>query len=286
MTGVELARNGNGARAIALSEWDDTFRELVKSTVLKPKGRVATDAELALFAEQAVRTGLDPMARQIYGIFRKNGRTGQEEMTIQVGVDGLRSIAERTGHYAGGPAYMFCGQEKVWTDVWTDTTKPVAARATVLKAIGGAVIETTAIALWSEYGASQNVWRDKPAHMLGKCAEALALRKAFPLNLSGLYTDDEMARADLPASAPVPAAVPAQAEVVEGVELVSSEQADTILKGIELLPENVKFGKVLVAHGATVARDDIPATVRSLPAASADTVAKWISDQLDKQVPA
>jgi len=75
-------------------------------------------------------------------------------------------------------------------------------------------------------------------------------------------------------------------EVVEAVDLVSNAQADTILKGIELLPENVKFGKVLVAHGATVVRDNVEATVRSLPAASADTVAKWISDQLDEQVPA
>src|SRR5699024_2773705 len=85
-----------------------------------------------------------------------------------------------------------------WTDVWLSKTPPAAAKATVLR--NGA--RYPAVALFEEYkgtkrnGELNQMWATKGAHMLAKCAEALALRKAFPQDLSGLYTSDEMDQAD------------------------------------------------------------------------------------------
>ena len=152
--------------------------DLIKSQIAKG----ATDDELKLFLHVADKSGLDPLSRQIYFIKRSG------KMTIQTGIDGFRAVADRTGQYVGSSDPVFEENGEI----------PSKATVTVNKVVGGVVGNFTATARWEEYypGKSQGFMWDKMPHtMLGKCAEALALRKAFPAQLSGLYTGDEMDQA-------------------------------------------------------------------------------------------
>ena len=181
-----------------VSQWNDQEKAIVEAAGLVTKGRngqqeLAPRATVEAFLQHCRRTQLDPIARQIYAICRK-GRWG-----IQISIDGARLIAERSGKYAGQTPVEWTGDGQTWTQVWLDRQPPAAARVGVHRSDFREPLY--AVANFEAYAAGGPMWDKMPALMIGKCAEMLALRKAFPQDLSGLYSTEEMDQAGEPQQA-------------------------------------------------------------------------------------
>ena len=169
-----------------------------------------TDDELRLFKYVCMKTGLDPFMRQIHIVKRWDAGRKREVATFQTGIDGYRVIAERSCEYAGSDKSVFVYLTKKGVEKLKSQNLPVpqanlqSAAVTVYRIVQGQRVGFTATAYWDEYaqygrnGELTRFWSRMPRAQLAKCAEALALRKAFPANLSGLYTHEEMQQADNP----------------------------------------------------------------------------------------
>lgn len=172
------------ARPTALTAYNEEEVELLKTQIAPG----TTDKEFALFVTVANRRGLDPFRGHIFAIKRQqwDKRSGGyvEKMTIQIAHAGLLALAERTNGYRGTTDPLFAGEDGQWTDVWLSPKPPAACKVGVYRK--GFAAPVMGIALWKEYvqtgkdGQPMGLWKDKPTHMLEKCALSKALRRAFP----------------------------------------------------------------------------------------------------------
>lgn len=216
MTETSVARFQGPNQVESIQKFSTEQIDLIKRTICEG----ATNDELSLFMIQCKKTGLDPFSKQIYFQKYKNNNTGESKISIIVGIDGYRAIAGRTGLYAGSDDAIF-----------DDETKPTKATVTVWKFVSGEKCAFTASARWDEYcprPPKDHLWRKMPTTMLAKCAEGLALRKAFPYELSGL--SNEEATQVIQAPAQTYQATTRQAPKVEkDTRLVSTDQITRLL---------------------------------------------------------
>jgi phage recombination protein Bet len=181
--------------------WDEKQLAVLRGTGIDED---VTEAELMTFLHECQRRKLDPFSRQIYLIGRKDKAKGRKVYRSQTSIDGFRLIARRAADRSG-TGYSY--EDTIWYDrkggrheVWLSPEAPAAAKVVVIR--NGARFD--AVARYGAYvqtdyeGNPLKMWKSMPDVMIAKCAEALALRKAFPEDLGGLYTDDEMAQADNP----------------------------------------------------------------------------------------
>lgn len=220
--------------------WTPAQVELVKRTVAKG----ASDDELKLFMHVSGRTGLDPFAKQIYFIKRWDADAGGMVFQPQTAIDGLRLIAERTGEYDGREGPFWCGDDGVWKDAWLDAeVLPVAAKVVIHRA---GRKPTESVALMREYvqkkkdGKPMKMWgvgTGMPVHMIGKVAEALGLRAAFPQELGDVYSFDELPAPADQGEGAVDGEVVAEAEVVEAASVETVDELKAELARLKGRPE-------------------------------------------------
>jgi phage recombination protein Bet len=192
--------------ALAIRDDQTQFDEF-QIAVLRQSGvdDDVSNAELAAFLHTCQRRQLDPFAQQIYLIGRYDRDRGRKVYKPQTSIDGLRLIARRAAERSGVD-YEY--EDTVWFDaeggrheVWLGDGPPAAAKVVVVR--NGrrfdAVARYAAYVQTNKQGDPRGLWKSMADTLIAKCAEALALRKAFPEDLGGLYTSDEMAQADNPA---------------------------------------------------------------------------------------
>ena len=163
----------------------ESKRHLLAVTVC----RGLPDDEVELFRQACNNYQLDPFTGQINALKRWDKVQQRQVLSIQTGIHGLRAIADRTCNYAPGKP----------TEYTMKGVSVTSATAHVKKRTeDGTWHEVSETAYWDEYVATDKAgkptfaWQKMGHVMLGKCAEALALRRAFPAQLAGLYVPEEM----------------------------------------------------------------------------------------------
>lgn len=169
-----LSKRDEKPEAMSIAGFKGEMVDIIRNVVAKD----LNDYELSFFLHRAKAMGLDPISRQIYAFKSKSG------LNIGAYIDGLRLLAQRTGDYSPGSDTEYEYDEK---------GKLISAKAFVKRWMpkSGEWMESSEVAYLSEFRGTSPTWQNMPRVMLGKCAEARALRRAFPAELSGIYAQEE-----------------------------------------------------------------------------------------------
>lgn len=184
------------AATTSIVNYDQKQLDLIKSTYCKG----LSEPEFALAVQHSKATGLSLLTKQLYAMVHNAKDPEKRTLTFVTSIDGYRSIAAKTGQHAGTDDAKFARNEQGLI---------ISASVTVYRMISNQRCPYSATAFWDEYYPGERYakfWDKMPHTMLAKVAEALALRKAFPMELGGYYTSDEMAQAqndETPAPKPV-----------------------------------------------------------------------------------
>ncbi len=187
------------------------------------KSTVAADCnaqEFDLFVTVARNAGLDPFRKQISALVFNKNKPDKRRMAIVTTIDGLRVIASRSGRYRPD-------EEEARYEYDADLKSPINPLGLVKAAVKIWIADTAreggwrpvmGVAYWDEFAPVSDEWGEDPETgkrrptgkktldtggnwgkmprvMLAKCAEAQALRKAFPEDLSALYAPEELDQA-------------------------------------------------------------------------------------------
>ena len=144
-----------------------------KKLLLNTVAKGATEAEFQMFLEFCKSTGLNPFKKEIW--FIKTG-AGVQMMT---GINGFLTIANNHPQFDG-----------MTVKLDEQDGKLVSATCTVYRKDRKYPSEATVY--YSEYAKNSPTWRTMPRMMLQKVAKSVALREAFPQELGGMYTQEEM----------------------------------------------------------------------------------------------
>lgn len=161
----------------------------------------ASDDSIRLVLGYCRASGLDPMQKPVHIVPMWDGKAKQMRDVVMPGIGLYRTQAARSGEYAGITEPEF-GPDVTETLSNVPITYPQWCRVTVKRTTGaGSIAEFTAREFWRENYAIKGgpeksiapnaMWFKRPYGQLAKCAQAQALRMAFP-EIGASPTADEM----------------------------------------------------------------------------------------------
>ncbi len=245
--------------------------ELIKNIAAKG----CSDDELKLILYTANKCGLDLLTQQIYAIKVWDSDKKQNIMRPFLGVNALRIIAQRTGEHEGYVGPFWYDKDMGWCDFWIDDNSPLAAKVGVYRK--GHREPTWGIAKFATYVQKHKdkhtgemvptgFWAKGPEHMLAKVAESLALRRAFPNDLSGIYSIEEMSHVEVTSEEPIKLS---SAELgpppYKGLDHQKVLVMDAMKRmGVEDISEMKRINQELIAQGVPFKVTELEEAIKKL----------------------